>query len=277
MGDPRGPGCSKQDLALLVDLCRVARTVHLVPCLIGAGAVQLGAGARWDVRLARKTNDWDIVVRVESWQEYEALAAELETEQGGFVRSSVPHRFEHRDGGRLDVVPYGGLERRPGSLVWPDGKVMDTTGLRALEVHHETRQLEGLELRAASLPANLGLKLLAYRDRRPEIVRDIQDVHSLLREAEEVVPDERILGEGLARLESEEVGFGEVAAYLLGREVGATFRDEELEPMLVLLDSLGEPDDRTAGDVLAAPGAGALTRELVIARFRAFRLGILDR
>ncbi len=263
-----------EDLDLFVDLDHAARATGLEPCLIGAGAIQLGPDLRWNVRLARRTNDWDFAVRVESWEHYEALARELVS--AGFQRSKEPHRFRHRRGGLLDVLPYGSLERPPGSLEWPGGVIMSTLGLSALDGHHAVVRLAAVELRAASIPAIVGLKVLAYLDRRPGIVRDIQDVHALLQQAEACVPAERIAAEALDRLNAEDIAFSEVGAYLLGRDVGATFLAQHLAPMTVLLDAVGESNERTVGDVQHSAGGAGLTRKGVLDRLRAFRLGIQD-
>lgn len=267
-------GYTPEDLHLFVDLDRAARAIGLHPYLIGAGAIQLGPDMRWNVRLARKTRDWDFAVRIDSWTQYEALAKALVST--GFQRSQAPHRFRHNNGGLLDVVPYGNLERPPGSIAWPDGMVMSTIGLSALDGHHEVLRIDAVKLRAASIPAVVGLKVLAYRDRRPNIVRDIQDVHAMLHQAENCVPPDRITSEALERLDSEEVAFPEVGAYILGRDVGKTFQDQDLAPMNALLATVGEADDQTVGDVLRSTDGAYVTRETVVDRLRAFRLGIHD-
>lgn len=268
-------GYTPEDLELFIDLDRAAREIGLDPCLIGAGAVQLGADLTWRVRLARTTKDWDFAVRVDSWTQYEELASALVARP--FRRAREPHRFLHAHGGTLDVVPYGDLEQPPGSLEWPGGMRMNTTGLSALDRHHALLAIESVALRAASIPAIVGLKLLAYVDRRPGILRDIQDVHALLLQAEDCVPESRVASEALEPLRSEALEYSEVGAYLLGRDVGRTFTLAELAPMSALLTKAGDADDRTVGDVLGFHGGSAVQRESVIRRLRALRLGIQDR
>lgn len=268
-------GYTAEDLELFVDFDRAAREIALEPCLIGAGAIQLGGDLTWKVRLARTTRDWDFAVRVESWPRYEELASALCTRS--FRRAREAHRFLHARGGTLDVVPYGDLEHPPGSLEWPDGLRMNTTGFCALEEHHALLSIERLELRAASIPAIVGLKLLAYADRRPGILRDIQDVHVMLQQAEDCAPEARIAAEALERLRSGELEFSEVGAYLLGRDVGRTFTNEQLAPMSRVLAAAGDAGDRTVGDVLHLDGGSRGQREAVIRRLRSFRLGVEDR
>jgi predicted nucleotidyltransferase len=268
------PGYTPEDLELFADLDQAARTIGLEPCLIGAGAIQLGPDLRWRVRLARKTRDWDFAVRVDSWRQYEALSVALVS--ADFQRSVVPHRFHHDDGGLLDVVPYGNIEHPPGSLEWPGGVVMSTAGLTALDQHHAVLRIESVELRAATIPAVIGLKLLAYRDRRPAIVRDIQDVHAMLRQAEDCVSPDRIAADALLRLKSDDVAYPEIGAYILGHDVGKTFDGRDAALMEALLASGEELADRMVGDVVRSSDGPRMTRELVTDRLRAFRLGIQD-
>ena len=50
-------GYTAEDLELFVDFDRAAREIALEPCLIGAGAIQLGGDLTWRIRLARTTRD----------------------------------------------------------------------------------------------------------------------------------------------------------------------------------------------------------------------------
>ena len=60
------PSYTKADVELFVDLDRATAALGTTPCLIGAGAIRLGADFNWGVRLDRVTEDWGFVVRMES-------------------------------------------------------------------------------------------------------------------------------------------------------------------------------------------------------------------
>ena len=269
------PTYSSEDIALFTDLYEAAGSLGLAPCLIGAGAIQLRGDGRWRIRLDRRTKDWDFAVRVDSWREFDALVRRLLS--GRFTPTDVPHRFLHEEGVLLDVLPYGGIEDPPGKLTWPQDVTMTTTGMSALDDHHHQLQLTTMELRTATVPAIVGLKLLAYLDRSPGEVRDIQDVHHLLVKAEDVAPDSRIETECIRRLQSEDLSYGEVGSYLLGRDVGATFQTTALEPMLALLDPKGRALDSALDAARRADDRRVHQRQTVVDRFLAHRLGMLDR
>ncbi len=263
-------GYTPEDLALFRDLEPAADGAGLTPYLIGAGALQLGAALEWGFRLSRRTRDWDFAVRVESWPAYRALADAL-VRSGKFQRAQEPHRFRHREGGTLDLLPFGALEHPEGTITWTGGVEMDTNGLAVLDEQHQDLQLDRTRLRVASLPAIVGLKLLAYRSRRTTTTHDIDDVHTILRGVEASVSDERIAADGLERLGSEDVTLNEIGAYLLGRDVGRAFASPDLELMLTLLQELDSPRSRIVSDVRSPIG------EFVAPRFRALRLGLIDR
>lgn len=272
----RADAYTSEDLELLADLERAAGTVGVEPYLIGAGAIRLGPALEWQVR-PRVTRDWDFAVRLESWSRYEELVTQLTRPDAGFEQAQEVHRFLHRSGGKLDVVPYGGLEDPHGSIHWGDGQVMDTRGLSVLDQHHEIRRIGTVELRIASLPALVGLKVLAYLSRRPGITRDIGDVHRMLVEAEDSVVDARVEADALDRLASEDVSWTEVGAYLVGRDVGRVFADDDRAIILDLLDEATDEASRVVPDILRAPDSAGGSRARVLARLAAFRLGVVDR
>jgi len=264
------------DLELLSDLERAARAVGVEPCLIGAGAIRLGPALEWSVR-PRATRDWDFAVHIDSWSELEALVGRLTAPDGRFERGSEPHRFVHRSGGVLDVLPYGQVEEPLGEIRWSDGVTLDTRGLSVLDKDYTTRRIEDLERHVASLPALIGLEVLAYRARRPGVTRDIGDVHRMLVEFEDAVEDGRIAEEAFDRLTSGDVSIGEVGAYLLGRDVGRIFANDDRSLILAILDEAPEETSPVVPDIRRAADSAAGPRERVLERLAAVRLGMLDR
>lgn len=267
---------SPADLELFSDMDRAARAMDLEPCLIGAGAIQLGPDLRWGVRLGRRTRDWDFAVRVASWSEFEDLRRHLTAPDGGFRAAPEPHRFRHASGGTLDVVPYGALEDPPGRVLWSQGISMDTRGFDALDEHHCILDLGELELRVATLPALVGLKLLAYRSRRPGVTRDLVDVHELLVQVETSDLTASIDDHVADLLQRDLVRFTELGAFLLGRRVAGTFSRDAVEGMLALLSGEVVPRQTLVHDARGANfGHGAAEAEIWL-RLSAFRQGLAD-
>lgn len=80
----------------------------------------------------------------------------------------------------------------------------------------------------------------------------------------------------MGRLESEEIGFGEVGSYLLGRDVGRIFAPRERKAMHDLLMEAEADRPRILSDAVRVENYGA-DIEAVKARLGAFRWGLSDR
>jgi predicted nucleotidyltransferase len=175
-------------------------------------------------------------------------------------------------------VPFGPLETPPGSIRWPDRSVMSTVGLSVLARHCEEHDLwDGLRLMVASLPALAGLKLIAYGDRRPAVLRDIRDLYHLAR----THPWERggeptLDGDAQTALRDGVVDFGDLGAYTLGQEVAAAFDLAARRHMADLLAEADDPwSDLVEHVVRQQPGsADERDRQVVGASFRALRIGL---
>lgn len=237
-----GSALAGADRAMLLDLQRAATAQRIEPCLIGAAALGLALQQRAGVPLPRATRDWDFAVAVPSWQDFHGLASRLTAPDGGFRRAAEPHRFVHARSSTLDIVPFGPLESPIGTIRWPDESVMSTVGFAVLAHHNEVHDLgQGLRLVVASLAALAGLKLIAYGDRRPAILRDIRDLYHLARSHPwEHAGEATIDDDATATLGVGEIGFADLGAYVLGREVAAAF---DVGIRRRMTDILAEADD----------------------------------
>ena len=268
------PTYSQSDLELFIDLDAAARSIGGEPCMIGAGALQLGPDLDWGVRLTRRTRDWDFAVRAASWKEFNELRARLTERNAGFSQDREAHRFRHRAGGTLDLVPYGALESPPGQVQWADRTAMETLGLEALDHHHCSVKLGHVKLRTASLPALVGLKILAYHFRRPRITRDIADVHAILRQVDAHDVSARIDLRASELLEFDRVHFNLLGSYFLGREVGCAFKAEPLAAMTAVLDASELKREILVADILRAQDEFGSERATVESRLAALLLGM---
>lgn len=219
---------TKADLELFNDLERAAESVGVVPYLIGAGAISLGGQFEWGVRLTRATVDWDFAARVDSWEDYFRLTGKLIESGGGFTPvTGRPHRFTHAQAGSLDLIPFGALEAPKGFIQWPNDVQMSTRGLEALSETHEEHSLQNTIIKTASLPVIVGLKLLAYSDRRERgTYRDIGDVLSVLAGLEESEDYSQLPDSLLGFMEDEVLLLANAGTYLLGQRIGNSFQQE---------------------------------------------------
>lgn len=131
----------------------------------------------------RATRDVDLGICIDDWQQLDALRAYLI--QGGdfFVQSGMAHRLIYRPAANtlglpLDLLPFGGVERPDGTIAWPPGMeiIMNVAGFAEARASALMVKVnDPLTLPVASLPSLAVLKLIAWRDRRPETTKDATD------------------------------------------------------------------------------------------------------
>lgn len=167
------------EAAVLAEVLRLAAPLGVEVLVIGAVARDILIRHLLGARPERATRDVDVAVAVEDWAAYERLTASM-------PRSGrASHRFVV-NGVDVDIIPFGGIESPGRTITWPDEVAMDVHGFA--EAHRQSvvvRLPGGLEVSVAPLAAQSALKLLAWRDRRHEGVKDAIDLRTILAAASE--------------------------------------------------------------------------------------------
>jgi predicted nucleotidyltransferase len=227
----------------------LAEVVRLTGCtdlmVIGASARDLHAAAR-GLRPGRATHDLDLAVAVADWAEYARIATAL----GGADR--VPHRFTVL-GLPVDLVPSGPIGDPSGAITWPDGAVMNTSGLDAARTSAVRLTLpERAEAWLPTMPALAGLKILAWADRHATTTRDAVDLATYLEWA--TGPDELevVYAEHADLLAQHDWDPEDAAIHLFGRAIRADLADSA--------DLVAEVLVRDAGPLGADVGGGRARR-----------------
>ena len=172
----------------LAGLAEAVATVQEVASLIGCEIYVTGALARdlWlefghEIDTGRKTEDVDFGIECADWQTFERLAEGLEARQ--LERDGRrQHRFLHPNGTKIDLIPFGGIERPDRTIAWPpDGNpVMNIVGFSEVAQSTVRVALPGeVAVQVVPLHALALLKLLAWEDRRQTWVRD-KDAHDFV-------------------------------------------------------------------------------------------------
>ena len=138
--------------------------------LMGAAARDLMLLHAHSIQPQRRTEDVDFAVMVGDWGAFAALRAAL-VKSGDFTERPGPatHRFLHKTGLPLDIVPFGGIERADRTIEWPaePGTVFDCFGASEAFTASILVQLpNGVTLRVASIPALALFKMTAWQDRK---------------------------------------------------------------------------------------------------------------
>lgn len=273
------------DLSDRAALQPLARLLAAVRKQAGDAAILLVGAAARDVLLVhfhgaailRATEDTDVAVAVRSWDTFLALRQRL-IDSRLFRAEGPPHRLYFGDH-RLDIVPFGGVEREDRSIEWPIGgfEVMRVWGsAEALASAQLVRLPGGEAVLVASLPALALLKLWAWEDRRYETRKDASDLWALLWHYADAGNHDRLFGpEGEAALTAFGYDLERAGAWLLGRDARQVLSHSG-EPALALRDLsrilLPETDADGPLRLLSQMPPGDRDRQL--AHLVAFRAGL---
>lgn len=197
----------------------------------GASFILAGAAARdvilkhgHDVDTGRATLDVDLAFAVENWDAYETLRKALLDSTRFTKERNEHHCVRHTGAGksRVDLIPFAGVEDDKRMIAWPpDGAhIMNMVGFREAADCAETIVLpDGHSIAVASLPAQILLKLAAWKDRRLLVPgKDAQDIRLLLRNYLDAGNRERLYAEAQHLLEKDDFEYESASAWLLGHD-----------------------------------------------------------
>jgi predicted nucleotidyltransferase len=188
--------------------------------LIGAAARDLLLVHAQGLNPERATEDTDVALAIGSWDDFQRLREALLL-SGEFTPDGPPHRL-WRGEQRLDIVPFGGVERSDRSIEWPTdgGEVMNVAGLaEAMATAVAVALPGGASIDVASLPALAVLKIWAWKDRRYSAPgKDASDLWMFLRHYAEAGNQDRLYGEEGEALAAFAFDFDQAGAWLLGKD-----------------------------------------------------------
>jgi predicted nucleotidyltransferase len=237
------------DLLLAVD--STAAALGVTYCIIGAFARDVMLGLCFGIDTGEATRDIDFGLMMDDWAQFEELRARLVAHQGFAEHRSIPHRLAFRGERQLDIVPFGGIERKPGEIAWPPEftTVMSTVGLR--QAHSRALRItiaEGKSLPFASPPALALMKLIAWSERGSATHRkDARDLSLLLTTYLRAGNEQRLYGEHAALLDEADFDVGAAGARILGRDLAnMAGRDTRVR----LQEILEQGMDRSRGEPL---------------------------
>jgi len=152
--------------------------------VVGAVARDLQLHFKHGVKIARATEDVDFAIAVEDWSHFQDLRAALLLSKNFSPVRDDKHIFRFRDGTRVDIIPFGGVENSNAVVEWPPSgnPRMNVLGFSALSASAEEFLLPAQErILVPTIPMILLLKFLAWQDRskiRPGV--DASDIFLIL-------------------------------------------------------------------------------------------------
>ena len=228
--------------------------------------------------MQRATEDTDLALAVSDWGTFRRIREALVAS-----KAFKPDRIEHRlwfGGQRLDLIPFGGVERDDRSIAWPsDGaEVMDVSGFNeALATALSVRLPGDSAFNVASLPALALLKVLAWRDRKYTTPgKDAADLWMLLENYAEAGNEERLYNSEAEVLTTSGFDLEEAGAWLLGGDARDVLAHGPQPPKsLEELDAILKPEIDPDGALRLVGQMPAGSRDRQLALLTAFHDGLL--
>lgn len=209
------------DLLLAVDSIAVGLGVSY--CIVGAFARDVVLGLCFGIDTGEATRDIDFGLMMDDWTQFDELRARLLANKEFAEHRSIPHRLTFRGMRQLDIMPFGGIERKPGEIAWPPEftTVMSTVGLRQAHARALLVTIaRGRSVPFASPAALALLKLIAWSERGSAVNRkDARDLSLLLTSYLRAGNEERLYGEHAALLDEADFDLEAAGARILGRDL----------------------------------------------------------
>jgi len=198
---------------------------------------------------ARETRDADHVIKLPSWDAWEAVLADLVNL--GFRRAEGEQEHCLYYGlAEIDLIPYGVTKSSEDALVWPkSGNTMNMTGFAdVFQFAVPTEVTPGITLPVVPLWLYAVLKVSAYLDRR--FSRDINDLIFVLENYESADKSTRrfdILGE-------EDMTYDVSGAFLVGRDIGNHASTQAITLVKQFLQEIGDEYHQVINRILQGEG-----------------------
>jgi len=213
------------DRAVLGSLAQLLAAVRKVAddtplLLVGAAARDILLVHAHGIAMQRATEDTDLALAVRDWKAFLRVRKAL-LASDTFTAEGPAHRLWFGNQ-RLDIMPFGGVERPDRSIAWPpDGvEVMNVRGLtEALATAVVVRLPGGVSVDVACLPALALLKIWAWEDRRYTTPgKDASDLWMFLRHYAEAGNEDRLYDQESEGLASFAFDLEKAGAWLLGKD-----------------------------------------------------------
>jgi predicted nucleotidyltransferase len=211
--------------ATLAALDGVLKGLQCPYMLVGATARDILLYNVFGQRVFRATQDVDIAISIDSWERFNTVKSEILRTPDFLPSTAQPYRVLHMTHAAayptpIDILPFGEIANETEAVRWPppdNDLVMNVAAFSDAYASSLTVTVgSGLDLRMASIPGLVLLKLLAWVDKSES--KQAQDVLRLIDTYGDVGNEDRLYGDNIDLLESEGFDFSLAGARLLAHD-----------------------------------------------------------
>ena len=228
--------------ATLAALDGILKRLQCPYMLVGAMARDILLYNVFGQRVLRATQDVDIAILIDSWERFNTVKSEILHSPDFLPTTTQPYRVLHKTSGSpyptpVDILPFGGIATEAEAFRWPPPDTNLVMNVAAFADAYESSITvtigPGFDLKIASIPGLVLLKLLAWADRTES--KDAQDVLRLIETYGDAGNEELLYTDKIDLLESEGFDVPVAGARLLAQDALALAAPSTVEIVRTLL------------------------------------------
>jgi predicted nucleotidyltransferase len=262
-------------------LKKVADSLSIPLFVVGASARDFILRHHYGIEPRRKTGDIDLGVEVADWEQFGRLTESL-TATGLFSATAEKQRFRYGTV-LIDILPFGPIVGEDKKISWPPEHkiIMSMAGFEEAYEHSITVRVSSnpeLDIKLASLPGLVIMKLVSWKERYPNRKRDAEDVLFIMQRYDEAGNLDRLYGEELTLLEEEGFDTRMAGIRLLGRDMGKMSDPETFRMIKGILDAETEEmgQYKLLSDMMREAGMSDARFDETLAQLTKLRQGFLE-
>ncbi len=233
-------------IPIFEDITRIAGSLGTPFFVIGAAARDLILEVGYGIRSFRATKDLDLAIQMEDWENYEILITTL-LETGQFRKDRSPHSLIYKKELPIDIVPFGLIENEEGKIIWPpeNETIMSVIGFEDAYENTLITRLRAepvLDIKVASLPGLVVLKLISWKDRSSGKDRDASDLAHIIKNYYRAGNEDRLYNENYNIMKELDHRIEEAGARLLGHDIVTLIKPETKETIINVLEKETDED-----------------------------------
>ena len=249
--------------------------------VVGAFARDLILKHYYGIEPRRKTADIDLGVEVVNWEQFEKLKESL-IAAGQFSLTSEKQRL--RCGTILiDILPFGPITDKDKKISWPPEHeiIMSMVGFEEAYEYSLTVRLSSdpeLDIKLASLPGLVIMKLISWKEKYPNRKRDADDLLLIMNNYEKAGNSERLYEEDLPLLQEEGFDTKLAGTRLLGRDMANISDPRTIQIVKEILDAETEEMSqyKLISDMIREAGMSDTRFDGILAQLKKLREGFIE-
>jgi predicted nucleotidyltransferase len=262
---------------------KIANSFNIPFFIIGAKARDLIFSAIFNIPTIRATLDVDFATRVKDWEEFDRFVKALQASGKFQIHKSIRHRLSHENGTQIDVIPFGKIEKSPGSLSWPltEEIIMSTIGFEDAFNSSVTVRFSKepqCDVRVCTASGLAIMKLISWDQKYPERNNDAKDLLFILTNYIHLENENRLYNSDKDITQEDGFDFGMAGPRLLGRDIAKIASSETIDVVhnLLVKETKHDSNFRLIGDMMRNRFTDNYSVESALSLLKHMKKGIGD-